>query len=87
MAAFYRLPGDGLRFDFKPRAPGAVSFTEAEITAKAEEIILGMRQAKTAGGSVMFYSAIIRLGPGQTKVAIELVTALWPTCAASRPGV
>jgi uncharacterized protein with ATP-grasp and redox domains len=87
VAAFYRLPGDGLRFDFKPRAPGAVSFTEAEITAKAEEIILGMRQAKTAGRSVMFYSAIIGSVPGQTKVAIELVTAFVAYLRRKLPGV
>jgi uncharacterized protein with ATP-grasp and redox domains len=75
VAAFYRLSGGGLRFDFKARAPGTTSFTEADITAKAEEIILGMRQARSAGRSVMFYSAIIGSVPGQTKVAIELVTA------------
>ncbi|MYL84853.1 DUF89 family protein [Desulfovibrio aerotolerans] len=75
VASFYRLSGDGLRFDFKARAPGARSFTEADITAKAEEIIMGMRQAHAAGRTVMFYSAVIGSIPGQTKVAIELVTA------------
>ena len=75
VAAFRRVPGDGLCFDFKARAPGARSFTEADITAKAEEIIMGMRQARAAGRTVMFYSAVIGSIPGQTKVAIELVTA------------
>jgi len=63
------------RLDFKPRAAGARSFTEAEITAKAEEIVSGMRAAKAAGKAVMFYSAIIGSIPGQTQTAIALVTA------------
>lgn len=75
VASFYRDPQAGLRLDFKPRAPGARSFTEADITAKAEEIVTGMRAAKAAGKSVMFYSAVIGSIPGQTKTAIGLVTA------------
>ncbi|EHJ46207.1 protein of unknown function DUF89 [Solidesulfovibrio carbinoliphilus subsp. oakridgensis] len=75
VASFYSDPAAGLRLDFKPRAPGARSFTEADIMAKAEEIISGMRAAKAAGKSVMFYSAVIGSIPGQTKTAIGLVTA------------
>ncbi len=75
VASIFRDPKAGLLLDFKPRAPGARSFTEADITAKAEEIIAGMRAAKTAGKTVMFYSAVIGSIPGQTKTAIALVTA------------
>ncbi len=63
------------RLDFKPRATGSRSFTEIDITGKAEEIISGMRTAKAAGKSVMFYSAIIGSIPGQTTTAIKLVNA------------
>lgn len=75
VVSFYGDGERGLRLDFKPRAPGARSLTEAEITAKAEEIIAAMRAARTAGKIVMFYSAVIGSIPGQTKTAIELVTA------------
>lgn len=75
IAAFHRDETGAFRLDFKPRAAGARSFTEAEITAKAEEIIGGMRAAKAAGKAVMFYSAIIGSIPGQTQTAIALVTA------------
>ena len=75
IAAFHRDADGTFRLDFKPRAAGARSFTEAEITAKAEEIISGMRQAKAAGKAVMFYSAIIGSIPGQTQTAIALVSA------------
>ncbi len=74
VVSFFADEQGGLRLDFKPRAPGARSFTEADITAQAEEIIAGMRAAKTAGKSVMFYSAVIGSIPGQTETAIELVT-------------
>jgi len=75
IAAFHRDESGVLRLDFKPRAAGARSFTEAEITVKAEEIISGMHAAKAAGKAVMFYSAIIGSIPGQTRTAIALVTA------------
>jgi len=75
IAAFHRDEQGVFRLDFKPRAAGARSFTEAEITAKAEEIVSGMRAAKAAGKAVMFYSAIIGSIPGQTQTAIALVTA------------
>jgi uncharacterized protein with ATP-grasp and redox domains len=74
VASFYADGACGLRLDFKPRAPGSHAFSEADITAKAEEIVAGMRAAKAAGKTVMFYSAIIGSIPGQTETAIELVT-------------
>ncbi len=72
---FHRDQAGNFRLRFKPRAPGARSFTEGDITAKAEEIIEDMRAAKAAGKSVMFYSAVIGSIPGQTQTAIALVTA------------
>lgn len=86
VVSFYADGAGGLRLDFKPRAPGARSFTEADITAKAEEIISGMRAAKAAGKSVMFYSAIIGSIPGQTDTAIELVTAFVAYMREKLPG-
>jgi uncharacterized protein with ATP-grasp and redox domains len=75
IVSFDRDAGGVFRLDFKPRALGARSFTEGDITAKAEEIISGMRAAKAVGKSVMFYSAVIGSIPGQTQTAIALVTA------------
>jgi uncharacterized protein with ATP-grasp and redox domains len=75
VVSFYRDASGVFRLDFKPRASGARSFTEGDITAKAEEIISGMRAAKAAGKSVLFYSAVIGSIPGQTQTAIALVTA------------
>jgi len=86
VVAFDRDADGTFRMDFKPRAPGARSFTEAEITAKAEEIITGMRAAKLAGKAVMFYSAIIGSIPGQTGTAIELVTAFVAHLREKLPG-
>ena len=75
VAAFFREADGAFRFDFKPRAPGARSFTEGDIRAKADEIVTGMRAAKAAGKTVLFYSAVIGSIPGQTQTAIALVTA------------
>jgi len=75
VVSFHRDGQGVFQFDFKARAAGARSFTEADITGKAEEIIAGMRSAKAAGRTVMFYSAIIGSIPGQTTTAIELVNA------------
>ena len=75
VVAFHRDDSGVFRLDFKPRAAGARSFTEAEITARAEEIVTGMRAAKASGKAVMFYSAIIGSIPGETRTAIALVTA------------
>ncbi|HCR12875.1 MAG TPA: ARMT1-like domain-containing protein [Solidesulfovibrio sp.] len=86
VACFYAEEAGGLRLDFKPRAPSARSFTEADITAKAEEIIASMRAAKAAGKSVMFYSAVIGSIPGQTKTAIELVTTFVAHLREKLPG-
>ncbi len=75
VASYFRDANGMFHLDFKPRAASARSFSEADITAKAEEIINGMRAARASGKSVMFYSAIIGSIPGQTKTAIALVTA------------
>ncbi|NMC50137.1 MAG: hypothetical protein GYA47_12050, partial [Desulfovibrio sp.] len=58
----------------KPKAAGVRKLTEADIKAKAEEIIQSMRAARLSGKNVMFYSAIIGSIPGQTRTAIAIVT-------------
>ena len=63
------------QMDIKAKAPWVKQFPEQEILVQARQIIADMRQAKDDGKTVMFYSAIIGSIPGQTKVAIELVTA------------
>ena len=50
-------------------------FTESDLVHMADGIIDQMRDARESGKSVMFYSAIIGSIPGQTKTAINVVTA------------
>ncbi|MFO8031095.1 MAG: hypothetical protein R6U22_00970 [Desulfohalobiaceae bacterium] len=71
---FYRENGH-LQMKFKPKSSQAVQYTEAQILAKAEEIIQQMRQTKAQGKKVMFYSAIIGSIPGQTSTAIRVLNA------------
>lgn len=73
--AVWRDEAGTFRLEFKGRAPGAKPFPEAEITARAEEIVSGMRAARAQGKAVMFYSAIIGSIPGQIQTAIAVVTA------------
>ncbi|MEF3696287.1 ARMT1-like domain-containing protein [Desulfolutivibrio sp.] len=73
--SFRRDREGGFHLELKKKAPGIRKFTEADIKAKAEEIIQGMRSARLSGKSVMFYSAIIGSIPGQTKKAIAVVNA------------
>ncbi len=70
---FYRDPGGSFRAHFKPKAPGVQVFTEADLRAKADDIIHAMREAKQAGKKVMFYSAIVGSIPGQTRTAIRVL--------------
>ena len=57
----------------KPRAAWVSKFSEQDILLQSKGIIRSMRQAKEAGKTIMFYSAVIGSIPGQTKMAIELV--------------
>ena len=59
----------------KPRASWVSKFAEQDILLQAREIVRKMRQAKEAGKTVMFYSAVIGSIPGQTQVALQLVNA------------
>lgn len=74
IVCFYR-DRDNERFHLqcKPRARGIRKFTEADLLGQADEIIQSMYEAKHAGKSVMFYSAVIGSIPGQTSVAISIV--------------
>ena len=64
-----------LRVEFKPKPAGLRTFTEQEITAKAEAIISRMRAEKAAGKTVMFYSAIVGSIPHETDTAISVLNA------------
>ncbi len=73
IASFHR-DGDGkFRLYCKTRARSVRKFTEADLLGKANRIIAAMREAKSQGKTVMFYSAVIGSIPGQTKTAIRLV--------------
>ncbi|GFK92691.1 hypothetical protein NNJEOMEG_00517 [Fundidesulfovibrio magnetotacticus] len=67
--------GDDLNAEFKPRPSGLRSFTEPEITAKADAIIARMRAEKASGKTVMFYSAIVGSIPHETDTAIRVLNA------------
>lgn len=56
----------------RPCAPNVRKFSEADLSAKAANIIRAMRQAKDQGKAVMFYSCVIGSIPGQTSVAIAV---------------
>ncbi|MBI4806210.1 MAG: DUF89 family protein [Desulfovibrio sp.] len=62
-----------LRIEFKPKPSKLRTFTEPEITAKAEAIITRMRSEKSAGKSIMFYSAIVGSIPHETETAITIL--------------
>lgn len=66
----------GLQVSFKPKPSGLRTFTEPEITAKAEAIIARMRAEKAAGKTVMFYSAIVGSIPHETDMAITVLNTI-----------
>ncbi len=63
-----------LQLELKSRPPSLRSYTEPEITAKAEAIIARMRSEKAAGKTIMFYSAIVGSIPHETDTAIKVLT-------------
>lgn len=71
---YFRDESGHLHLFFKPKADWVRKFSEADIRTKAAAIINEMHRARAEGRRVMFYSAIIGSIPGQTKVAIEVVT-------------
>ncbi|MFO7718288.1 MAG: hypothetical protein R6Y91_06990 [Desulfohalobium sp.] len=72
---FYRQDKEPLQLVHKPKSPAAHKFTESQLLEISEGIIRRMRQAKSHGKSVMFYSAIIGSLPGQTRKALEILHA------------
>jgi len=71
----WRSEDNILHMELKPKAAWVRQFPEQEILMKARAIIAEMREARDNGKTVMFYSAVIGSIPGQTKTAIQLVTA------------
>lgn len=70
---FYRDESNVLRLNFKKRSSKAKKYTEAHLQAKADKILNLMKEAKSSGKKVMFYSAIVGSIPGQTKTAIRIL--------------
>lgn len=58
---------------YKQKSPRVTKITEFQIRVQADSIINHMRQARSDGKQVMFYSAIIGSIPGQTQVALKVV--------------
>lgn len=59
---------------FKKKSPRINPVTEMQVMAHADAIIARMRQARSMGKQVMFYSAIIGSIPGQTSTALKVVS-------------
>lgn len=72
---FYRDGDWNFNLAFKSKASGVRKFSEGDISAMSAEIVQSMRKAKASGKNVMFYSAIIGSVPGQTKMALTIVSA------------
>ncbi len=70
---YFRGDNGNLHLLFKEKADWVRKFGEAEIKAKAEEIVARMRQARSSGMKNMFYSGIIGSVPGRTKEAITIM--------------
>lgn len=69
----YRDVAEVFRAAFKPRSARVRVFAERELAAMADAIASGMREAKQAGRTVMFYSAVVGSIPGQTKTAVRVL--------------
>jgi len=72
--------------DLKLRPPEVRVFTEKEITARAEAVLSRMRAEKTAGKTIMFYSAIVGSIPHETQTAIAVLNAFVEHLRAKMPG-
>ena len=62
----------GFRIELRRHAPEARKFSEEAIAIQADAIIKKMRDARSQGRSVMFYSCVIGSIPGQTHIAVTL---------------
>lgn len=71
----YWRDSNGFHIKLRKHARGARKFSEDAIAAQAETIIAGMREAKSHGRTIMFYSCVIGSIPGETSTAISLVHA------------
>jgi hypothetical protein len=63
-----------VRIDFKAKHADAVKFSHRDLESKAKSIIDKMATAKSAGMTVIFYSAIIGSIPGKIKTAKKLIS-------------
>ncbi len=71
--SYYRDKQGNLRLEFRPKAAWVHKFSERYISAKADEIIAEMRQAREQGHTVIFYSGVIGSIPGQVTTAIKVI--------------
>lgn len=72
----YSLCADeqGVTIDFKPKHPRAIKFSHKDLERKAQTIIGDMRDAKSKGMAVSFYSGVIGSIPGKIDVAKKIMT-------------
>ena len=72
--------------EFKPKPEGLRTFTEQEVTAKAEGIVSRMRSERAVGKTIMFYSAIVGSIPHETDTAITVLQSFVQHLRARLPG-
>ena len=65
---------NAVRIDVKPKHPDVIKFSHRDLESKAKSIIEKMSSAKTAGMTVIFYSAIIGSIPGKIKMAKKIIS-------------
>lgn len=71
---FWRTDEGEFRMQCRTKSAAIRKFTENDLIARADELIAAMRAAREEGKSVMFYSSIIGSIPGQTRIAIQVVS-------------
>lgn len=72
--SYFRDQNGKFHLHFKPKADWVSKFSEGYIRDKAETIIHEMRMARNKGRAVIFYSGIVGSVPGQTEMAIKVMT-------------
>ncbi|WP_147821885.1 ARMT1-like domain-containing protein [Salidesulfovibrio onnuriiensis] len=74
IVSYFRDDSGRFHLHYKPKAERVTKFSEGYIREKAEAIISEMRQARNKGKAVIFYSGIVGSVPGQTEMAIKIMT-------------
>ena len=70
---------------FRPHSAGVRKFSDIDLQGYADGIIKQMREARSQGRPVIFYSCIIGSIPGETQTALRLANAIVGNMRKQRP--